>query len=167
MLSLALTCSSLSPPSPPLLPPFSPPSPQYTGSYELVIVGYGAAGWCGMCFDQINNATFRSWFKDEVTYARTKGVGISGYTLMQHNGWGETIPEAEKVLMRDLTTRGPTACFATDWHATYRQAVLDFIRDTGMSGLETDGQVNTYINYFLNIYKQAINTRHDVRAQTN
>ena len=93
-----------------------------------------------MCFAQINNATFRDWFKGEVDYARSKKVGLSGYTLMQHNGWGETIPELEKVLQRDGKTRGPTACFATDWHASYRNAVLDFITYTGMSGLETDGQ---------------------------
>ena len=108
--------------------------------YELVIVGFGAAGWCGMCFGQLNNATFRAWFKGEVSYARSKGVEVSAYTLMQHNGWGESIPREEQTLARDLVTRGPTACFATDWHAGYRQAVLDFVRETGMGGLETDGQ---------------------------
>jgi len=108
--------------------------------YELVIVGFGAAGWCGMCFGQLDNATFRGWFKGEVGYARSKGVEVSAYTLMQHNGWGESIPTAEQTLARDGVTRGPTACFATDWHATYRQAVLDFVTETGMGGLETDGQ---------------------------
>ena len=36
--------------------------------------------------------------------------------------------------------RGPTACFATDWHAAYRARVLAFIADVGLGGLETDGQ---------------------------
>jgi hypothetical protein len=101
--------------------------------HELVIVGFGAAGWCGMCFEQLRNSTFRSWFKAEVAYARSKGIEMSGYTLMQHNGWGESIPTAEMTLGRDLATRGPTACFATDWHAGYRAAVLDFIQETVIS----------------------------------
>ena len=108
--------------------------------HELVIVGYGADGWCGMCFDQLKNNTFRFWFKKQVDYAKTKNIEISGYTLMQHNGWGESIPVAEQTLGRDLKTRGPTACFATDWHAGYRAAVLDFLNETGMGGIETDGQ---------------------------
>ena len=108
--------------------------------HEIVIVGFGAAGWCGMCFSQLRNDTFRQWFKGEVQYAASKNVEVSAYTLMQHNGWGESIPLAEQTLGRDLKTRGPTACFATDWHAGYRAAVLDFIRDTGLGGLETDGQ---------------------------
>ena len=108
--------------------------------HELVIIGFGASGWCGMCFEQLRNDTFRAWFKAEVEYAASKGIEISGYTLMQHNGWGESIPLAEQTLGRDLQTRGPTACFATDWHAGYRAAVLDFITSTGMGGLETDGE---------------------------
>ena len=59
---------------------------------------------------------------------------------MQHNGWGETIPVAEQTLARDMKTRGPTACFATDWHKSYRAAVLQFLQETGMGGIETDGQ---------------------------
>ena len=43
------------------------------------------------------------------------------------------------VLQRD-GTRGGIACFATDWHAAYRQSVLDFVSETGMIGVETDGQ---------------------------
>eukprot|EP00039_Didymoeca_costata_P012855 m.187247 g.187247 ORF g.187247 m.187247 type:complete len:783 (+) comp15603_c1_seq4:121-2469(+) len=106
---------------------------------EIVIIGYGAAGWCGMCFKQLNDATFKAWFKQEVMYANSKGIEVSGYTLMQHNGWGEVVPEAEQTLSR-TGSRGPTACFATDWHAGYREAVLNFIQETGMTGLETDGQ---------------------------
>ena len=99
---------------------------------------------------------------------------------MQHNGWGESIPTAEQTLGRDLKTRGPTACFATDWHAGYRAglcvfpvnwltlsarrpgalcltgigmllcacgnvgwsrpAVLDFMNEVNLTGIETDGQ---------------------------
>jgi len=106
---------------------------------ELVIIGYGARGWCGMCNSQLQNATFKAWFKGEVAYANSRGIEVSAYTLMQHNGWGEKVPEAEQTLS-PFGQRGPTACFGTDWHAKYRQAVLQFIRDTGLTGLETDGQ---------------------------
>jgi len=108
--------------------------------HEILIVGFGAKGWCGLCFSQLRNQSFRGWFKAHVAYAAKRGVEVSGYTLMQHNGWGESIPLAEQTLGRDLSTRGPTACFATDWHAGYRAAVLDFVEETRMGGLETDGQ---------------------------
>ena len=78
----------------------------------MVVVGYGAAGYCGMCPGQLQNATWVSWFKDQVDFGRTLGVGVSAYTLMQHNGWGESVPGPEQVLLRD-GTRGGIACFAT------------------------------------------------------
>ena len=53
--------------------------------------------------------------------------------------WHLGTPHAEQTLSRD-GVRGPTACFATDFHAQYRQSVLDFIKEVGMGGLETDGQ---------------------------
>ena len=107
---------------------------------ELVIIGFGAAGWCGCCFAQLKNASFVSWFAGEVAYAQEKGVEVSVYTLMQHNGWGEITPKAEQCLHRDEITRGPTACFATDWHEAYRADVLEFLNKTKLGGIETDGQ---------------------------
>lgn len=80
-----------------------------------------------------------AWFKSNIDYARALGLGVTAYTLMQANGWGEGVPDAEQVLQRD-GTRGGIACFATDWHAAYRQSVLDFIVETGLMGIETDGQ---------------------------
>jgi hypothetical protein len=107
--------------------------------HELAIVGFGAKGWCGMCEAQLHNTSFRAWMKGEVAHAEAQGVALSAYTLMQHNGWGEVVPAAEQTLNRD-GSRGPTACFATDWHAAYRRAVLDFVQEVGLGGLETDGQ---------------------------
>lgn len=83
---------------------------------ELVIVGYGAAGYCGMCPEQLQNATWVAWFKSNVDFARGLGVGVSAYTLMQHNGWGESVPPAEQAMNRDGSRAG-VAFFATDWHA--------------------------------------------------
>jgi hypothetical protein len=107
--------------------------------FELVIIGYGAAGWCGMCDAQILSPAFTAWLRDWVAYATARGVAVSAYTLMQHNGWGETVPAAEQVLNRD-GSRGGIACFATDWHAAYRAHVLEFTRAVNLSGVETDGQ---------------------------
>ena len=107
--------------------------------FALVIVGYGAAGWCGMCDAQILDPAFTAWFAAWVAYAAARGVAVSAYTLMQHNGWGETVPAAEQVLGRD-GGRGGIACFATDWHAAYRGHALAFIAATNLSGIETDGQ---------------------------
>ena len=106
---------------------------------EFVVVGYGAAGYCGMCPGQLNDATWVAWFKEQVDYARTLGLGVGAYTLMQHNGWGEAVPAAEQVLNRD-GSRGGIACFATDWHAAYRASVLKFAQQVGLFSVETDGQ---------------------------
>lgn len=107
--------------------------------YEMAIVGFGADGFCGLCAEQTQNATWVAWFKEQVDYGKSVGVGVSAYTLMQANGWGEGVPEVEQILQRD-GTRGGIACFATDWHAAYRQDVLTFAAAVGMEGVETDGQ---------------------------
>ena len=64
---------------------------------------------------------------------------LAGCPLTQHNDWGMSTPVAEQTLNRD-GTRGPTACFATDFHADYRNKVLAFLAATGLGGIETDGQ---------------------------
>mmetsp|Transcript_34143 Transcript_34143/g.102956 ORF Transcript_34143/g.102956 Transcript_34143/m.102956 type:complete len:948 (-) Transcript_34143:12-2855(-) len=110
--------------------------------HELVIVGFGAAGYCGLCDEQMLNPTWVAWFKAEVAFANSKGIEVSAYTLMQHNGWGETTPPAEQALFH--TGRAGVACMATDFHARYRSNVLTFIKETGMGGLETDGQYEDY-----------------------
>ena len=108
--------------------------------HELGIIGFGAEGWCAFCSQQTEDANFTAWLTDEVRYARQKDIRLSAYTLMQGNVWGmDPIPEAAKTLNRD-GTRGPTACFATDWHATYRQRVLAFAAKVGFYGVETDGE---------------------------
>ena len=54
--------------------------------FEMVIVGYGAAGYCGMCPGQLTDAAWVAWFKSNVDFARSKGVAVSAYTLMQVSG---------------------------------------------------------------------------------
>lgn len=127
----------------------------------------------------MQNASWVAWFKAQVDYGRSLGVGVSAcarahcfraciserfaacisecvpprtllyervraresrYTLMQHNGWGESVPPAEQVLLPG-GGRGGIACFATDWHAAYRASVLAFAAEVGLVGVETDGQV--------------------------
>ena len=108
--------------------------------HELGIIGFGADGWCAFCSEQTEDANFTDWLAGEVQYARQKNIRLSAYTLMQGNGWGmDPIPEEAKILNRD-GSRGPTACFATDWHASYRQRVLTFAAKVGFYGVETDGQ---------------------------
>ena len=46
--------------------------------FEMVVIGYGAAGWCGMCPEQLTNATWVAWFKTQVDYGRGVGIGVSG-----------------------------------------------------------------------------------------
>ncbi len=40
--------------------------------------------------------------------------------------------------------RAGVACMATSWFETYKKNVLAFIKETGMQGLETDGQYEGY-----------------------
>jgi hypothetical protein len=110
--------------------------------HELVIVGFGAAGYCGLCNKQMLDPAWVAWFKKEVAFANSLGIEVSAYTLMQHNGWGEVVPPPEQALFQ--SGRGGVACMATDFHATYRANVLTFINQTGMGGLETDGQYEDY-----------------------
>jgi hypothetical protein len=99
--------------------------------HELGIIGFGAEGWCAFCSQQTEDVNFTAWLSNEVRYARSKNIKLSAYTLMQGNGWGmDAIPEEAKILNRD-GSRGPTACFATDWHASYRQRVLAFAAKVG------------------------------------
>ena len=87
--------------------------------HELGIIGFGAEGWCAFCSAQTEDSNFTEWLANEVRYALSKNIKLSAYTLMQGNGWGmDPIPEDAKILNRD-GSRGPTACFATDWHASY------------------------------------------------
>jgi hypothetical protein len=46
---------------------------------ELVVVGYGANGYCGMCPEQLQNATWVQWFKSNVDYAKSLGVAVTAY----------------------------------------------------------------------------------------
>ena len=71
-----------------------------------LLAGFGAAGYCGLCDAQMLNATWVSWFKGHVDYGRSVGVELSAYTLMQHNGWGESVPAQWQTLNRD-GGRGP------------------------------------------------------------
>lgn len=110
---------------------------------DVLIVAFGADGYCGLCDGQMLNETWRTWFAEQVAFAKSMNVTMSAYTLMQHNGWGETVPEGEEAVNRD-GTNASVACMATDWHAKYRQNVLDFIKNTSLGGLETDGQYEAY-----------------------
>ena len=60
----------------------------------------------------------------------------------QHNGWGEVVPSEEQALQQGK--RAGVACMATTWFETYKKNVLAFIKETGMQGLETDGQYESY-----------------------
>jgi hypothetical protein len=106
---------------------------------DFVIVGYGAAGYCGMCPAQTQNATWVAWFKEQVDYARAKGVGVSAYSLLQSNGWGESVPPEEQIMNRD-GSRGGIACFATNWWQDFAASILEFSADVGLMGVETDGE---------------------------
>lgn len=110
---------------------------------EIMIVGFGADGYCGLCDAQMLNETWRTWFAEQVHFAKTQNVTMSAYTLMQHNAWGEEVPVEEQALDREGNPLG-VACMATDWHARYRANVLEFIKNVSLGGLETDGEYESY-----------------------
>ena len=47
--------------------------------HTIVIVGFGAAGYCGLCNGQLTNATWVAWFKAQVDYAKSKDIETSAY----------------------------------------------------------------------------------------
>lgn len=45
--------------------------------HEMVIVGFGAVGYCGLCDKQMLDPAWVAWFKAEVAYAKSKGIEVS------------------------------------------------------------------------------------------
>ena len=103
--------------------------------FEMVIMSYGSG------FNpQSTNASYIAWMKAAVEYAHTKDVLIGGYTLMQNPNYfdyqhdGIVVPSAI-----DGSGDGGIACFATEGHRRYREALIAFVNATGVDMLETDG----------------------------
>ena len=103
--------------------------------FEAVIMSYGSG------FNpESRNATYIAWMRSAVEYAHSKGLLIGGYTLMQNPRYidydkdGIVIPSAA-----DGGGVGGVACFATEGHRTYREALVWFVNATGIDLLETDG----------------------------
>ena len=78
----------------------------------------------------------------QVDYARSKGVEVGGYDLIcldrGHGGYGGNVGDEWVAVGVDGSLKAD-ACFASGWYDKLHGLVTNFIRQTGISMLETDG----------------------------
>lgn len=83
------------------------------------------------------NPKYLAQIKSDIAYAHSKGIEVGGYDLIclerghVGNQWDIIDPNTKKP--------GPHACFLSGWLGKLSQLVFNFINDTGLSGIETDG----------------------------
>lgn len=103
--------------------------------FEMVILTFGS----GFNIES-EDPSYIARFKEDVEYARARGVEIGGYTLMcasRNVGakYNCISPETGKPGSRF----GQSACLASEWADGYFRRVLNFLDATGMMVIETDG----------------------------
>ena len=103
--------------------------------FEAIILSFGSG------FDPAStNKTYIAQVADDVAYVHSKGLIIGGYTLMQN-------PPGLRGRLEDYCASPDggsgynthIADFTTAFHARYRAAIIDFLAQTRMDMLETDG----------------------------
>lgn len=85
------------------------------------------------------NATYIAQIADDVAYVHSKGLLIGGYTLMQNPPGltGDDFCQSPDGSPPGYNTK--IADFTTDFHRSYREAIVHFLERTKMDMLETDG----------------------------
>ena len=105
--------------------------------FDMLIYSFGSS------FDiETDNATYITQVRDQIAYAKAKGIEVGGYDLIclqrGHGGYGENIRD-EWVRANDDGSLSSDACFASDWVEVLSDFVFDFLEATGLSMLEADG----------------------------
>eukprot|EP00948_MAST-09A_sp_MAST-9A-sp1_P000602 g602.t1 len=105
--------------------------------FEMFIFSFGS----GFTLET-SNATYLAMIKEQVEYARSKGIEVGGYDLIcldrGHGGYGGNVGD-EWVRVGPNGELLEDACFASGWYDKLYSLVDNFINETGLSMLETDG----------------------------
>lgn len=85
------------------------------------------------------SAEYRKLIKSQITYAKSKGIEVGGYDLIDLDR-GSPDPAAGDFAARDSTGKATgNACFASGWYDDIHNKIMGFINDTGLSMVEVDG----------------------------
>ncbi|KAL3906329.1 MAG: hypothetical protein SGILL_009313 [Bacillariaceae sp.] len=106
--------------------------------FEMLIYSFGSA------FNlETTNQTYIAQIRDQVEYAKSKGIEVGGYDLIcldrGHKGYGGNVGDEFSRVDPATGNLSVDACFASDWYDLLSQFVFDFINQTGISMLEADG----------------------------
>lgn len=103
--------------------------------FEMVIMTF----WSGFDIES-EDPEYIARVKADVDYARSKGVELGGYTLMcasRDAGPEHNCISPETGLPGSMF--GQSACLASEWADGYSRRVLNFMAQTGLGVIETDG----------------------------
>merc|ERR1712216_614964 len=105
--------------------------------FEMLIYSFGS----GFTLETAD-ASYLNKIKDQVAYAKSKGIEVGGYDLIcldrGHGGYGGNVGDEWVTVEADGTLK-EDACFASGWVDKLKGLVLNFINETGLAMLETDG----------------------------
>jgi hypothetical protein len=105
--------------------------------FEMLIYSFGSSFQL-----ETTNQSYMDKIKNQVDYARSKGIEVGGYDLIVldrgHSGYGGNVGDEFSAvdLNGNLTV---DVCLASGWYEELAQFVFYFVNQTGISMLETDG----------------------------
>ena len=103
--------------------------------FEMVIMTFGS----GFNIESEDPA-YIAIMKELTDYAHRKGIQLGGYTLMcASRNVGEDFNCIDPDTEQPGSRFGQSACLASRWADGYFQRVLNFMDETGMDVIETDG----------------------------
>jgi hypothetical protein len=105
--------------------------------FEMLIYSFGS----GFNLEDASPANLAR-VKAQVDYARSKNIEVGGYDLIcldrGHGGYGGDVGAQWDAVAPDGSLKAD-ACFASGWTDKLNNFVYDFVNQTGLSMLETDG----------------------------
>ena len=106
--------------------------------FEMLIYSFGS-GFNLETADPVYLATVKA----QIAYARSKGIEVGGYDLIcldrGHGGYGGNVGDQWDAVESDGSTLGLDACFASGWVDKLNAYAYEFVNQTGLTMLETDG----------------------------
>ena len=100
--------------------------------FELLVYSFGS----GFNFESADPAYLKE-MKEIISYANSKGIEVGGYDLIV---WGRhNVPNKWQSINPVTSEVNHEACLASGWYDHLLGRLLAFIRETGLSNVETDG----------------------------
>eukprot|EP00118_Oscarella_pearsei_P004028 m.16731 g.16731 ORF g.16731 m.16731 type:complete len:733 (+) comp27105_c0_seq1:15-2213(+) len=106
--------------------------------FEMFIYSFGSGFRL-----ETTDTQYLAQIKSDIDYAKSKGIEVGGYDLIcldrGHGGYGGNVGDQWDAI--DPQSGKPTAnaCFSSGWLDKLNEMVFNFINNTGLISLETDG----------------------------